>query len=248
MVINWNISTLTYLRLLVFSAICLQAQTPGQAIFSATCASCHGLDGHGGEHAPDIATAPRIQAISEQLLEKIVRDGIPAAGMPGFGLKLGDKQIAEVLRYLRVLQGKGQTAALPGDPARGREIFFGSARCGGCHMVTGQGGFIGADLSAYGANHDEAEIRTAIVKPGNQGTVSVTTREGRKYFGLVRNKDNFSLQIQTADGKFHFFDKQDLIHVERPSQPLMPETYGTQLSKSELDNLISYLMKASGSA
>jgi cytochrome c oxidase cbb3-type subunit 3 len=248
MVINWNISTLTYLRLLVFSAICLQAQTPGQAIFSATCASCHGLDGHGGEHAPDIATAPRIQAISEQLLEKIVRDGIPAAGMPGFGLKLGDKQIAEVLRYLRVLQGKGQTVALPGDPARGREIFFGSARCGGCHMVTGQGGFIGADLSAYGANHDEAEIRTAIVKPGNQGTVSVTTREGRKYFGLVRNKDNFSLQIQTADGKFHFFDKQDLIHVERPSQPLMPETYGTQLSKSELDDLISYLMKASGSA
>jgi cytochrome c oxidase cbb3-type subunit III len=206
------------------------------------------LDGHGGEHAPDIATAPRIQGLSEQQLEKIVRDGIPAAGMPGFGSKLRDKQLAEVLQYLRVLQGKGRTAALPGDPARGREIFFGSARCGGCHMIAGQGGFIGADLSAYGANHDETEIRKAIVKPGNQGTISITTREGRKYFGLMRNQDNFSLQMQTADGEFHFFDKQDLARIEHPAQPLMPETYGIKLSKSELDDLISYLMKAPGSA
>jgi cytochrome c oxidase cbb3-type subunit 3 len=206
------------------------------------------LDGRGGEHAPDIATAPRIQGLSEQQLEKIVRDGIPAAGMPGFGSKLRDKQLAEVLQYLRVLQGKGRTAALPGDPARGREIFFGSARCGGCHMIAGQGGFIGADLSAYGANHDEAEIRKAIVKPGNQGTISITTREGHKFFGLMRNQDNFSLQMQTADGEFHFFDKQDLARIEHPAQPLMPETYGIQLSKSELDDLISYLMKAPGSA
>jgi cytochrome c oxidase cbb3-type subunit 3 len=200
------------------------------------------LDGRGGEHAPDIATSTRIQALSDQQLDKIVRDGIPAAGMPGFRSSLGDRQLAEVLRYVRVLQRKGSRASLPGDAARGREIFFGSARCGNCHMVAGEGGFIGADLSTYGTNHDEAEIREAIVKPGKQETVSVTTRAGRKYFGLIRNEDNFSLQIQTPDGNFHFFEKQGLLRVERQPQPLMPETYGTQLAKSELDDLVSYLM------
>ena len=114
-------------------------------------------------------------------------------------------------------------------------------------MIAGQGGFIGADLSAYGANHDEAEIRSAIVKPSNEATVSVTTREGGKYFGVIRNEDNFSLQMQTSDGKFHFFDKQGLGHIERRSQSLMPETYGIQLSKGQLDDLTSFLMKAAGS-
>src|SRR5215467_2648403 len=33
----------------------------GAQSFSAYCASCHGLDGRGGERAPDIATARKLQ-------------------------------------------------------------------------------------------------------------------------------------------------------------------------------------------
>jgi putative heme-binding domain-containing protein len=241
-------ATLTYLTLLVFAAISVQAETPGQATFSGTCAACHGLDGRGGEHAPDIATSARIQALSTAQLEKIVRDGIPAAGMPGFGSTFQAGQITEVIQYLRVLQGHGKTVTLPGDPIRGREIFFGRARCGSCHIVAGEGGFLGADLSAYGANHGEADIRQAIVKPDSKGTVSVTTREGQKFLGLLRNEDNFSLQLQTPDGQFHFFDKQALAHIDRHVQPLMPQNYASQLSKAELDDVISFLMKAPGTA
>ena len=113
-------------------------------------------------------------------------------------------------------------------------------------MVVSKGGFLGADLSAYGTNHEEAEIREAIVKPGKQQTISVTTRTGRKYFGLIRNEDNFSLQMQTPDGNFYFFEKRDLLRVERQPQPLMSETYETQLAKSELDDLVSYLMQPPG--
>jgi cytochrome c oxidase cbb3-type subunit 3 len=39
----------------------LQAQPPGAAIFASNCAGCHGADGRGGEHAPNIATTPEVQ-------------------------------------------------------------------------------------------------------------------------------------------------------------------------------------------
>jgi cytochrome c oxidase cbb3-type subunit III len=240
-----NISTLTYIGLLVFASLCVQAQTPGEAIFSSTCAACHGLDGRGGEHAPNIATASGIQSLSDQQLEKIVRDGIPAAGMPAFGATLGDRQVTRVLEYLRVLQGQGKTATLPGDPARGLRVFVGKAGCSSCHMVAGKGGFIGADLSAYGKTHAEPDIRAAILNPSKKGTVSVVTRDGTKYLGLTRNEDNFSLQILTPDGKFHFFEKTALARIDRETQSLMPVT---ELQKGELDDLISYLMKAPGIA
>jgi len=44
-----------------FRAGTLHAQPPGAAIFASNCATCHGADGRGGEHAPNIATAPEVQ-------------------------------------------------------------------------------------------------------------------------------------------------------------------------------------------
>ena len=36
-----------------------QALTAGRRTFESTCAPCHGLNGKGGERAPDIATSPK---------------------------------------------------------------------------------------------------------------------------------------------------------------------------------------------
>ena len=70
----------------------------------------------------------------------------------------------------------------------------------------------------------------------------MTTRAGDKYVGRIRNEDNFSLQLQALDGTFYFVDKSDLVDLDS-SQPLMPSTYGSTLSSSELNDLISYLMR-----
>lgn len=220
----------------------------GQQLFSSTCAGCHGLDGRGGEHAPNIATNSDVQMLSDAALLHIVRNGIPAAGMPGFGSSFDDAQLKAVVGYLRVLQGKGQAVSVEGSPERGRALFFGSAQCSRCHMLGGQGGFIGADLTAYGATHSASEIREAITDPNKnldprRGTVAVMTRDGRKYVGMVRNEDNFSLQMQTADGAFHLFNKADLSQVEHQARSLMPSQYGTTLTPDEIDNLVSYLIK-----
>jgi cytochrome c oxidase cbb3-type subunit 3 len=61
--------------------------------------------------------------------------------------------------------------------------------------------------------------------------------------GRIRNEDNFSLQLQTEDGTFHFITKSDLEGLEYNSQPLMPSDYGSTLTTSELNDVVSYLMK-----
>ncbi len=222
-----------------------QTAVAGQQTFSA-CAACHGLDGRGGEHAPDIATEQTVQRMQDDAILTIIRNGIPAAGMPAFNKLLDDRQIRDVLQYLRSLQGGGAAANLPGNADKGRELFFGSGQCGECHMVNGRGGFLGADLSGYGGGHSAAKIRAAIVAPDEnqmprRGTVSVVTQTGEKYRGIIRNEDNFSLQMQTPDARFHLFDKADLAKIDHESRSLMPADYGRKLSGSDLDDLIKFL-------
>jgi cytochrome c oxidase cbb3-type subunit III len=217
----------------------------GRQTFEAVCASCHGLDGRGGERGPDIATRPDVLRLSDRDLLQILRDGIPSGGMPAFG-SLGRSKLSALLEHLRTLQGKGSAAAIPGDPQKGQSLFFGTARCSECHMVHGEGGFLSSDLSAYAGNLAPSEIRGAITNPGGSSgprtLVTATLRDGQVMEGVVRNEDNFSLQLQSVDGAFHLLKKSDIAKIEPHAKPLMPADYGSRLTPAQLDDLVGYLM------
>jgi putative heme-binding domain-containing protein len=125
-------------------------------------------------------------------------------------------------------------------------LFLGSAQCSTCHMAAGRGGFIALDLSAYGQTHTAEEINAAITNPAKRDSaknmVDVLTATGEHYEGMIRNEDNFSLQLQTIDGTFHFFSKKDLKAIERSRESIMPSDYATRLTKSEIEDLVSYLL------
>jgi cytochrome c oxidase cbb3-type subunit 3 len=223
----------------------LHAQQPGAAIFASNCAGCHGADGRGGEHAPNIATAPEVQHLMDRELAGIIRYGISGAGMPAFS-SLKQQEVADVVSYLRILQGRGDVVKLPGDPNQGKALFFGKAHCSDCHMVKGHGGFIGSDLSFYGADAKPDQIRAIILDPGknlpaDKKATTVVTLTGQRITGMLRVNDNFSLSIQTPDGAFHFLPKAQLAHVDIGSRSLMPT--GSTLSGKEVDDLVSYLLK-----
>src|SRR5438309_9433515 len=84
----------------------------GKKTFEAICASCHGLDGRGGERGPNLATAQEVQNLSDSEILKIVREGKGYAGMPGFAA-LGGERLEEILNYLRKLQGRDINVELP---------------------------------------------------------------------------------------------------------------------------------------
>jgi cytochrome c oxidase cbb3-type subunit 3 len=217
----------------------------GEQIFTFRCASCHGLDGRGSRRAPDLVSTEQVQHASEADLSRIIKNGIVGTGMPAFR-SLATSEVQTVVRHLRTLQGKAARAALPGNPNTGRTLFFGSAGCSGCHLMNGEGGFLASDLSSYGRSHTVDDIRTAITSPDpgqdpRARAVTAITRDGQKYSGIIRNEDNFSLQLQSFDGEFHFLPKSDLQNLERESQPIMPSNYGSRLSRQELDDLVSYI-------
>jgi len=223
----------------------------GRKLFESRCSACHGLDGRGGERAPDIVTNP----VPDETLREVIRHGIPRRGMPAFGFVLAPAELRQVMAFVQssahAPAGAGarreRAAALRGNPRQGEALFFGKAGCADCHSSGGKGGFLGTDLSGYGGRHAPGTIRDAILNPNRdlspeQETVVATTRDGQRFFGLPRNEDNFSVQLLDTEGHFHLLMKSDLADLKREPRSLMPADYATRLSAPELDDLVSYLV------
>lgn len=224
----------------------------GQSTFNSACAGCHGLDGRGSDKAVDISGSTTVQHMSDGQLAGIIANGIPGTGMPGFH-SLSAPQVHAVVAYVRSLQGKIEKRTLPGDPTRGKQIFFAKGQCSTCHTISGQGGFLGPDLSAYGSSVSAEAIRNEIMRSRRTPSEGyrrgvVITNNGDRLEGIIRNEDNFSVQLQTQDGSFHFFQKSELRNLEHLDSSLMPTNYRELLRPGELDDLVSYLMSVAPDA
>src|SRR5271167_490496 len=78
------------------------ASTSGKQTFASTCAGCHGLDGRGGERAPNIAERANVQRLSDAQISHIIENGVPG---PAFRL-LEPSDVQAIVGYLRTLQGR----------------------------------------------------------------------------------------------------------------------------------------------
>src|SRR5260370_40822654 len=76
----------------------------GRKTFESVCATCHGLDGKGGERGPNVATRAEVQRLSDEETLRILKAGIPAAGMPAVGA-LGLAKIRTGVGLLRGFPG-----------------------------------------------------------------------------------------------------------------------------------------------
>jgi len=248
----------TAIGLLLAGAAAVRAQNPpaaspaGQAAkttFESVCAGCHGLDGHGGERGPDIVARRDVVRKSDADLIAVLKEGKIGAGMPSFGA-YGERQILALVAYLRVLQGSGQKTALAGDPSAGKSLFLGKAKCSDCHMVAGKGGFFASDLGAYANLKSADDVRAAILSPNRNrdprsGLVTVRMADQSVLTGMLRNEDNFSLQLLTPDGTFHLLSKANIVELTRLGGTTMHQDYGRTLSAREIDDLIGFLQQAS---
>ena len=198
-------------------------QLRGKSIFELRCATCHGLDGLGSEHAPDVIRRTAVRTLSDQALLTLIHDGIPPAGMPGFA-DMGKEDGQALVAYLRFLQGESAGNSIAGDPVRGRDVFFGKAGCSACHS---RGQFMAEDLSGFARDHQ----------------VGAIALDGRKFSGIIRNEDNASLQLQDGDGGFYLLMKSSLISVQRKTGEPMPVDFGQRLNATELDDLVGYILR-----
>ena len=115
----------------------------GEYQFRSNCAFCHGLGARGGGRGPDLTRGQKHHGNTDAEIFHNIHDGITGTAMPaatngGIGVGMSDDEIWQVVTYLRSVE-KMASATVTGDAAHGKELFFGTAACGTCHMVNGKG-------------------------------------------------------------------------------------------------------------
>jgi putative heme-binding domain-containing protein len=234
----------------------------GEFQFRINCAFCHGLSGRGGGRGPDLTKAQKRHGNADADLFRTISQGVPGTAMPagtngGIGVGMTDEEIWQVIAYLRSVQVKAPEKPV-GDAAHGKELFYGSARCGTCHMVEGKGGRLGPDLTVAGSVRSADSLVDSVRNPSRRlapgikeaakefpqeyETVTVTTPDGKKITGVTMNEDNFSLQMMDADEKIHLFEKDKLKSFEKSRESLMPPYDAKMLSDKDLNDLVAYLL------
>ncbi len=231
----------------VFSVSILAAQhaavvdvSAGQKLFQKNCSSCHGANAKGGR-GPDLSAGKWRWGGSDDAILKNILQGIPGTQMPAVPMPSSEGEL--IVAYLRSLERGAPEEPLKGDPAAGRKLFFGSAKCVQCHMFEGRGGRLGPDLSSIRFERKASQLQEAIADPDkslrpNYETVEVRLPSGQILRGAKKNEDTFSIQLMDEHEKLHMLLKRNVTEIKAPRKSLMP---ATDMTGAELDNVIAFL-------
>jgi cytochrome c oxidase cbb3-type subunit III len=222
-----------------------QAIETGQNRFREGCAACHGANAEGGR-GPNLNDDGHVREMTDEQLFTTVRRGIPGTDMPAS--KLPDAAIWELATFVRSLSTPAYSIQVAGDPQAGHELFFGKAGCNGCHMIRGNGGFLGPDLTNIGESSTLKQLRQSIVDPNARieegfGAVTAVLRDGTRIEGVAKNNSNYSVQILDAAGKLHLLNKSDVSQIRFGKASLMPGNYGKTLRPQDIENIVAFLSR-----
>ena len=256
-----RISTLAICVALFGNQTSAQTADASRRPYQVRCAGCHGEDGTGGGHGPNIVEVRRPRATSKNEVRDLILKGIPDGGMPAFQIPFEEADAIAVFVMALKTPAAGAAAAgeaAPGNPAAGERFFAGKGNCATCHMVRGRGGVLGPDLSAIGRDRRPAQIEqklrdpeAAVATPAGRGgrggrggpppyrAVTVRTRNGQSIRGIAKNESAFDLQLLGMDGKLHLLSKDQVAEVV-PEKTLMPKVEATP---DEMRNLVAYLSR-----
>ncbi|HWY59524.1 MAG TPA: c-type cytochrome [Terriglobales bacterium] len=242
-----------------------KAAKAGEFEFRINCAFCHGLGARGGGRGPDLTRAHKRHGDSDADLFQNITQGIPGTVMPangtnGQGVGMTDDEIWQIIAYLRSVQVQSPLKPI-GNPAHGKDLFYGDANCSSCHMVEGKGGRLGPDLSSVATARTVESLIESVRNPSQRlawgltestkefaqeyETVTVVTADGQKLKGVTLNEDRFTLQMMDTTEQIHLFEKDKLRSIQTSRKSMMPSYDLTILSDHDLDDIVAYLLNVS---
>ncbi len=126
---------------------------------------------------------------------------------------------------------------------KGRQLY--AAICGACHVMYGEGGKIGPDLT--GSNrHDLGYLLENIIDPGavvsaDYRMTLLTLDDGRVLSGVVAAEDERTLTLRQAVGET-VTEKSAIAKREVSPVSMMPEGLLLAFNETQVRDLIAYLM------
>jgi putative heme-binding domain-containing protein len=230
----------------------------GRRLFQGMCVECHGAGGTGGD-APSLNRPRLTHAPDDTALANVIANGIPNTAMPRIR-RFTESELRQLVAYVRAV-GKLPQERVPGDAKRGAALYKNLA-CSSCHIVAGEGGTLGPDLTDIGLMRGAAYLREAVAAPGSslpKGTLSVlsrgyaeylpvrvVTRTGSEIRGIRVNEDAFTIQVRDAAGKFYSLRKSDLELLDKQTGKTMMPSFASRLTAPELTDLVAYLASLRG--
>jgi putative membrane-bound dehydrogenase-like protein len=136
-----------------------------------------------------------------------------------------------------------------GDAARGKEVF--AANCAVCHILQGQGGKVGPDLTGIGAR-DRTDILLEILDPNrsveaNYQLWTVNTRDGETYAGRLESETQTTVEILDTAGQKHVIQRKDIASLQSSATSIMPNGFEA-LPPDDLKALLAFLGESAHAA
>jgi len=244
-ILAWLLTAGTLLAQHTFS---LSDVEDGRVFYEANCSRCHGPEGN-LIPGVDFGRGKFPRARSDEDLIKVIRTGIPAAGMPPG--TFSDFQAETIVAYIRSLSVSPDSRFGKGDAGRGQALFEGKGACLNCHRVNAKGSRVGPDLSDIGkVRRFPDQLERSILEPDAETlppnrTVRLVTKDGATNSGRLLNHDTFSVQIIDSKEQLVSILKSNLREFTFAGKSPMP-SYRDKLSSSEITDLVSYLISLRG--
>ena len=218
----------------------------GDELFQTHCSYCHGAFGEGGRGA-DLTSGLYRFGGSDAELFRTIRNGIPGSEM-GPPRVDEDDDLWRIVAFVKRL-GLAPSEEVPGDPVAGKAVY-GAIGCASCHIINGEGGILGPELTAVGRRRGLRFLKESIVNPEaalptNYRGTQLITISGQTVTGIQLNEDDYSIQIRDTGGNPRSFLKHELKQIQRDNPSLMPG-YELVLSENQLEDLVAYLADLKG--
>lgn len=200
--------------------------------------------------------------LAHRLLDAISQGNIPRGALNAIHVgrieQLGDKALIErmsevwgavrptpdaIRKQIDELNQQLTTQALSdANRSQGRELYTKS--CGQCHVLFGEGGKLGPDLTGA----DRGNVRywlenilapNAVVGKDYQ-TLTALTNDGRVITGLLREETDVAIVLEDAEKRVTL-PRTEIESLGATAQSLMPEGLLQHLSITQIADLIAYL-------
>lgn len=141
-----------------------------------------------------------------------------------------------------------QILSLPGDEARGKQVFFNTAgvSCQNCHRIGQEGKEVGPDLTTIGKKYPRSELLETILEPSKRIdakylTYLVETTSGRVVTGLLVSKDDSEVVLRDATNMLVHIPADDVEQLATQPKSLMPELLLRDMTAQQVADLLAFL-------
>ena len=139
--------------------------------------------------------------------------------------------------------------ALPGNGARGKELFVGASQCARCHVCAGEGRAFGPELTGLARKYNRAQLLDQILHPSKViapefKTILLTLRDDTEFSGFILQQTADEILLRDETLAERRIKRVDVKESRESLLSAMPEGLLAPLTAQEAADLLEFIHSA----